>query len=148
VERKVIGQEFDVVCILIKIEETTEVKKEEKLLKKTNFLIADPMKNISLHAVVWNENLVPDNSLIGKAVILSRFKLNEYKSSLTLTSVYKSSIIPVDSHHYQQLEKQAMNEYSSYEKLHEIKSYGIEGEYEVCKSIRELEEKAERLGAD
>ncbi len=96
-----IGQEFDVVCILIKIEETTEVKKEDKLLKKTNFLIADPMKNISLHAVVWNENLVPDNSLIGKAVILSRFKLNEYKSSLTLTSVYKSSIIPVDSHHYQ-----------------------------------------------
>jgi hypothetical protein len=41
-----------------------------------------------------------------------------------------------------------MNEYSSYEKLHEIKSSGIEGEYEVCKSIRELEEKAERLGAD
>lgn len=118
VERRVIGQEFDVVCILIKIEETTEVKKDDRMLKKTNLLIADPMKNISLHAVVWNDNLVPDNSLVGKAIILSRFKLNEYKSSLNLTSVYKSSIIPVESHHYQQLEKQAMNDYASYEKLH------------------------------
>jgi hypothetical protein len=54
VERKVIGQEFDVVCILIKIEETTEVKKDDRMLKKTSVLIADPMKKISLHAVVWN----------------------------------------------------------------------------------------------
>jgi hypothetical protein len=79
---------------------------------------------------------------------MSRFKLNEYKNSLTLSSVYKSSIIPVESHHYQQLEKQAMSEYTSYEKLHEIKSSGNEGDYEVCTSIRELEDKAEQLGAD
>jgi hypothetical protein len=117
------------------------VKKDDKPLKKTNLLIADPIKNITLHAVVWNESLVPDSSLIGKAIILSRFKLNEYKNALSLTSVYKSSILPVESHHYQQYERQAMNEYNSYEKLHEIKSSGNEGDYEVCASIQELEEK-------
>lgn len=128
-------------CILINIEATIEVKKEDRLLKKTNMLVADPIKNITLHAIVWNENLIPDNSLIGKAIILSRFKLTEYKSSLSLSSIFKSSIIPVESHHYQQLEKQAMNDYNSYEKLQEIKSSGNDGEYEVCTSIRELEEK-------
>ena len=94
------------------------------MLKKTNLLIADPLKSLTLHAVVWNDNIIPDRQLIGRTVILSRFKLNEYKNSLTLTSIYKSSIIPVESHHYQQYEKQAMNEYTSYEKLYEIKSSG------------------------
>ena len=117
------------------------MKKDDKPLKKTNLLIADPIKNITLHAVIWNESLIPDSSLIGKAIILSRFKLNEYKNSLSLAAVYKSSIIPVESHPYQQYEKQAMDQYNTYEKLHEIKSSGNEGDYEVCTSIQELEEK-------
>lgn len=106
------------------------------------------MKQITLHAVVWNSNLVPSSELFGKTIILSRFKLNEYKNSLGLASIFKSSIIPVESHPYQQFEKQTMQEYSSYEKLYEIKSSGLEGDYEVCTTIKELEDKVERMGND
>ncbi len=102
VERKIIGQEFDVVCILVSIQDTIEVKKDDKPLRKTNLLVADPLKGLTLHAVIWNDALIPDQSLIGKAIILSRFKLSEYKSSLTLGSTYKSSLMPVESHIYQQ----------------------------------------------
>jgi hypothetical protein len=38
---------------LINIEDTVEVKKEDKILRKTNLLVADPIKNLTLHAVVW-----------------------------------------------------------------------------------------------
>lgn len=44
---------------MINIEDTVDVKKDEKLLKKTNLLVADPIKNITIHAVVWSENLIP-----------------------------------------------------------------------------------------
>lgn len=61
---------------MINIEDTVEVKKDDKLLKKTNLLVADPIKNITVYAVIWNENLIPERSLIGKTIILTRFKLN------------------------------------------------------------------------
>lgn len=80
------------------------MKKEEKLLKKTNLLVADPTKNITIHAVIWSENLIPEHSLIGKAVVLTRFKLSEYKESLTLGSIYKSNILPCEAHQYMQYE--------------------------------------------
>lgn len=51
---------------------------------------------------------------MGKAVILSQFKLSEYKNSLTLNSIYKSSITPVTDHIYQQYEARVMNEYQDY----------------------------------
>lgn len=92
-------------CILINIEDTVEVKKDEKLLKRTNLLVADPLKSITMHATIWNENMIPDRSLIGKTIILVRFKLGEYKESLALSSVFKSSIIASDTHNYRQYEK-------------------------------------------
>lgn len=29
------------------------------MIKKTNLLVADPIKNVTLHATLWNENLIP-----------------------------------------------------------------------------------------
>ncbi len=40
--------------------------------------------------------------LVGKSIILSRFKLSEYKGSLTLNSNYRSNVIAVKDHAYQQ----------------------------------------------
>jgi hypothetical protein len=147
VERRIIGQEFDVVCILVNVEETIEVKKEEKLLRKTNLMVADPIKGLAIHAIVWNDSLIPERSLIGKTVILSRFKLSEFKGALTLGSTYKSSIFPSQSHNYTKYESQAMKEYASYEKLYEIKSTGHENN-KVCTTLSELERKIENLEFD
>jgi hypothetical protein len=99
---------------LVNIEDTVEVKKNERPLKKTNLLVADPVKNITMYAVVWGEALIPDRSLIGKSIILGRFILKEYKESFNLSSVIRSSIIPVENHAYQKLEQQAMSSYHSY----------------------------------
>jgi hypothetical protein len=118
IERRIIGQEFDVVCILVNVEESIEVRKEEKLLKKTSLMVTDPVKGLAIHATVWNDNLIPEKSLIGKTIILSRFKLNEFKGALTLVSTYKSSIFLSESHEYTKYESQAMKEYTSYEKLY------------------------------
>jgi hypothetical protein len=38
---------------LVNIEDTVEVKKNERPLKKTNLLVADPVRNITMYAVVW-----------------------------------------------------------------------------------------------
>ena len=58
------------------MEETIDVKKDQKALKKTNLLMADPNKAVTIHATVWNENLIPTNDMIGKTVMLSHFKLS------------------------------------------------------------------------
>lgn len=104
-------------CILINIEETLEVKKDNRSLRKTNLLISDPIKGLITHATVWNDNIIPNRSLIGKTIILLRFKLNEFKSSLTLSSGFKSTIIVSESHDYCRYESQALKEYTAYEKL-------------------------------
>jgi hypothetical protein len=67
-------------------------------------IVADPVRSITLHAVLWNENIIPSASLVGKAVILSRFKLSEFKNTLSLASVHRSSIIPVSDHAFKKHE--------------------------------------------
>ena len=64
--------------------------------------------------------MIPKPELFGKAIILSRFKLHEYKNALTLTSNYRSSLIPVNDHVYQKYENQIMNEFQNYDKLSDI----------------------------
>ena len=80
-------------------------------------MIAEPLEQKKIHAIVWNDKIKADGALIGKTVLLSRFALHNYNGSLTLNSKARSSIQIANYPPYQQLEDQAMNEHKNYELL-------------------------------
>jgi hypothetical protein len=75
--------------------------KGDKVLKRWNWAIADPILAKTIHAVLWNDKIKPDLSLIGRTIILNRFVLHDYKGSLTLNSKPRSSIQLASQHPYQ-----------------------------------------------
>ena len=78
--------------ILVDIEEPKDIVKDGKNLKLWNWVIADPLEQKKIHAVIWNDKIKHDLALIGKTIILSRFTLHNYNGSLTLNSKVRSSI--------------------------------------------------------
>jgi hypothetical protein len=90
------------------------------VLKRWNWVIADPIQQKKIHAVMWNDRIVPDPSLIGRTVIMGRFILHNYNGSLTLNSKIRSSV-QLATHHYQATEHKVMSEYKNYEMVSERK---------------------------
>lgn len=91
-QKGIFDQEFDILGVLVEIEEPKELQKDGKNLIKWNWVIADPLEHKKIHAVLWNDKIKADHSLIGKTLILSRFTLHNYNGSLTLNSKARSSI--------------------------------------------------------
>ncbi len=57
---------------------------------------------------------------------------------MTLTSNYRSSIIPVTDHAFQKYENQAMEEFQNYDKVSEIVKTSSDGSNrdDVCKTLK------------
>ena len=57
---------------------------------------------------------------------------------MTLTSNYRSSIIPVTDHAFQKYENQAMEEFQNYDKVSEIVKTASDGSNrdDVCKTLK------------
>lgn len=103
-EKGVFDQEFDILGILVEIEEAKEIMKEGRTLSKVNWVIAEPLDQKRIHAIIWNDKIKSDASMIGKTILLSRFTLHNYNGSLTLNSKARSSIQVANYPPYQQLE--------------------------------------------
>ncbi len=67
---------------------------------------------------MWGDRINPDQSLIGKTIMMSRFTLHNYNGSLTLNSKIRSSI-QLANHQYQAMEDKVMSEYKAYELVSE-----------------------------
>jgi hypothetical protein len=99
---QVFNQEFDVIGILVEIELPKEFNKDGKILKRRNWIIADPLQKKRIYAIMWNDRIAPDHSLVGKAILLNQFILYNYNGYITLNSKIRSSVQPA-SHMYQTL---------------------------------------------
>jgi hypothetical protein len=55
-----------------------------------------------MNIILWNDKVKLDAKLVGKCVLLNRFKLHDYNGSLSLNSSFRSSIQAVNEHIYQQ----------------------------------------------
>jgi hypothetical protein len=99
---QVFNQEFDVIGILVEIELPKEFTKDGKILKRRNWIIADPLQKKRIYAIMWNDRIAPDHSLVGKAILLNQFILYNYNGYITLNSKIRSSVQPA-SHMYQTL---------------------------------------------
>lgn len=67
------------------------------------------MRRVLISAVVWNDKVKSDATLVGRTVILSHFALNEYRNSLSLSSKIRSTIQPAAKHPYIQYEQQVIS---------------------------------------
>lgn len=101
--KRIYDQEFDILGILVEIEDPKDISKGDKTLIKWNWVIADPLQEKKIHAVLWNDKVKPNYSLIGKTVLLSNFILHNYNGSLTLSSKARSSIQLANYAPYQNL---------------------------------------------
>ena len=88
----VVEQQYDILGILTEIEEPKEIIKGDKTLKRWIWVVADPIQEKKIHAVLWNDKIKPDFSLVGKTILLTRFTLHNYNGSLTLNSKIRSGI--------------------------------------------------------
>ena len=70
------------------------------MLKKWNRVIVDPIQEKRIYGILWGDRITPDQSLIGKAIMMSRFTLHNYNGSLTLNSKIRSGI-QLANHQYQ-----------------------------------------------
>lgn len=66
-------------------------------------MIAEPLDQKRIHAIIWNDKIKSDASMVGKTILLSRFTLHNYNGSLTLNSKARSSIQIANYPPYQQL---------------------------------------------
>lgn len=81
--------------------------KGDRMLKRWNWVIADPIQEKRIYAIMWGDRINPDKSLIGKTIIMSRFTLHNYNGSLTLNSKIRSGI-QLANHQYQAMEDKVM----------------------------------------
>lgn len=101
-------------------------------------MVVDPNEEKKMYAVMWNDRINPDQTLIGKTVIMNRFSLHNYNGSLNLTSRVRSSV-QLATRGNPQMEEKAMSEYKTYENLsdkrmkEEDNSHGT-----VYKNLKEL----------
>lgn len=101
-------------------------------------MVADPNEEKKMYAVMWNDRINPDQTLIGKTIILNRFTLHNYNGSLSLTSKIRSSVqLATRGNH--QMEEKAMNEYKGYENLSERRMKEEDNSHgTICKNLKEL----------
>ena len=78
-------------------------------------MVADPLEQKKIHAVLWNDKIKHDESMIGKTIILSRFTLHNYNGSLTLNSKIRSSIQVANYPMFEKMQNQAIDEHKTYE---------------------------------
>ena len=86
-------------------------------MTRWNWVIVDPIQQKKINAILWNDKIKADYSLVGKTVILSRFVLHNYNGSLTLNSRARSSIQLAEYPQYNQYLDSVMMDYKSYEGL-------------------------------
>jgi hypothetical protein len=143
--KQIYDQEFDIIGILAEIEEPKEITKGDKVLTRWNWTIADPIQEKKIHAVMWNDRFLPDQSLVGKTIIMSRFTLHNYNGSLTLNSKIRSGI-QLATHAYQTMEEKVMTEFKNYELVSERKMKEEDNSQgTTLKNMRELNDAIQYL---
>ena len=97
-------QEFDIVGVLVEVEEPKEITKGDRNLTLCNWVIADPTTRVTVHAAFWNDRIRSDPSWIGRTILMGRFFLRNHNGSVTIGPKSRSSVQPVTEHPYQRLE--------------------------------------------
>lgn len=123
---------------MVEIEDPKEISKGDKQLTRWNWMIVDPLEQKRIHAVLWNDKIKPDYSLVGKTVLLSRFALHNYNGSLTLNSKARSSIQEANYPPYEQYYEQVMANHKSYELVSEWKVKEEDTQGEVFTNLKDL----------
>lgn len=125
-------------CVLVEIEEPKEIIKGDKVLKRWNWVVADPAEEKKMYAVLWNDRITPDQTLVGKTVIMNRFSLHNYNGSLSLNSKMRSSV-QLATRGNPVMEDKAMSEYKAYENLSERRMKEEDNNHgTVHKNLKEL----------
>lgn len=57
---KILGQEYDIIAILVDIEEPKEFNKEGRTLLRWNWVFADPKAKKVINAILWNDKIKPN----------------------------------------------------------------------------------------
>lgn len=66
--------------------------------------MGDPETQKSIEVAIWNKEMKIDPRLVGRTVLLKSFKLHSYKDSISLSSLFKSEIIPKPDHKFKKYE--------------------------------------------
>ena len=93
-------RQLDTVGILLNIGEERIFEKDDRSIYKKTLQIGDPVSMKSIEVVLWNKDLIIDPDWLGRTVQLKTFKLNSYRDTLSLNSLFKSEIKQVKNHRF------------------------------------------------
>ena len=97
-DRKVLHQDFDVIAYVVEVKPETSYQKNDKTVVVRDIVVADPIAKLTMNARLWRWGQEISTDMVGKVVIFSRFSMNEYKGSLSLSSNMRSSLIFTHEH--------------------------------------------------
>lgn len=88
------GAQFDVLVVLLDVGDQQNYEKDGRPVYKRSLVVGDPKAKKSMEVIVWGDGIDPPRSLIGCTVILKNVRLNLYRDSLSLSTTFKSEILP------------------------------------------------------
>ena len=92
-EMRTFEQDFDVVAILLEVKDEIDLPgRDGKQIRKRSLIVADPEKEISMEVIIWNDKPEVKPEIVGKTILLSSFRLKEYKDVLSLNSNFRSKV--------------------------------------------------------
>jgi hypothetical protein len=95
------GTQFDLLAVLLDVGEQQSYEKDGRAVFKRSLVVGDPKARKSMEAIVWGCTIDPPRSLIGHTILLKDFRLNQYHESLSLSSTFKSEILPREATRFQ-----------------------------------------------
>ena len=54
--------------------------------------VADPITSVVMEVVLWNRQIIVDEGLLNKTVLLKRFKKSVFKDQVNLVATFRSQI--------------------------------------------------------
>ena len=66
--------------------------------------MGDPPSRKSIETIIWSKNVVVPPEYLNKPVLLKYFRLNCYRTQLSLSSVFRSEIELLEGHHFREYE--------------------------------------------
>jgi hypothetical protein len=95
----------------------------------------------SIEVVIWNKEMFIDPRWVNKTLQLKFFKLNNYKDTISLNSIFKSDIRPISNHRFSSFEgKYSETDYDNVTYgVKESNDAGNTTKDKYAKNIRDLE---------
>jgi replication factor A1 len=140
-----LDRQFDIVALLLNIGEERTFEKDGRSIFKKTLLIGDPLLLRSIEVVIWNKDMLIRPDWLGRTVQLRNFKLNNYRDTLSLNSLFKSDIQPIKNHRF--VAEEGKHSEGDFRSISEGSGPAQAAKEKLTKTIKELEQEVGYAGA-